>query len=99
MRFDKLYNEKKKLNDYYYCPNKEEIDFSDFLMIDKKLRKVLKIKRTEKIQGIYSILWKYSVLGMFFTLVFDESYGVFLTAEKEEDEGLLDIIVEKLSKL
>jgi hypothetical protein len=99
MRFDKLYNEKKKLNDYYYCPNKEEIDFSDFLMIDKKLRKDLKIKRIEKIQGIYSILWKYSVLSTVFTLVFDESYGVFLTAEKEEDEGLLDIVVKKLSKL
>lgn len=99
MKFEKIYNEKKKLNDYHYQSDKEDADFKDFLLIDKRLRKYLKIKRKKKIHGIYSIIWKYSVLGMCFALVFDESYGVFLTAEKEEDEGLLDIIVEKLSNL
>lgn len=97
MRFNKIFNEKKKFNDYYYRPDKEEFDYKDFLLIDKTLRKKLKIKRVGKIHGIYSLLWKYSILSIFFTLVYDESYGIFLTVEKEEDEKLLDIIIEKLS--
>ncbi len=97
MRFKKIFNEKRKLNDYHYCPSKEDADYKDFLLIDKTLRKKLKIKRIEKIHGIYSLLWKYSILSIYFTLVYDESYGIFLTGEKEEDEKLLDIIIEKLS--
>jgi hypothetical protein len=99
MKFVKIYNENKKLNRYFYQSDKEDDDFKDFLLIDKRLRKDLKIKRKKKINGIYSIIWTYSVMGVFFALVFDESYGISLTVEKEEDEGLIDIIVEKLSKL
>lgn len=97
MRIEKVLNNKENKNDYYFITNQgSELTYNEFKILDNKLRKNLNVKRIRKVNGIFSFFWEYLILDSHIFLIYDDSYGVFITAEKKEDEPLLELIIEKL---
>jgi hypothetical protein len=96
MRVQKTHNNDGFV-EYYF------IDYEapeDFYKIDKKIRKLkrLKVKIIEKIEGFSFLKRHYSVMDSEIFLINEHMSGNYLTVERKKDEKVLEVIIDYLKE-